>query len=223
MKEQHMKVWASAVLAVCMTACSSASSNLRAESSAPRIGAVGSEDLVVGEKAVVGRTSTLVVDQDELRGRYRSVPVDLSWNGQFLRGTVAGRHTRLELAEGDDTRFQGAFAGMPVDLVIEKGGLSGRVGECHYALFRVKGGFRGPATCGGARQDDSVLMYPDELTQKPLGEQAALLALMLSPHMSRRYIGTQRPATWSIADQSTAGPRARTLNSSTYMRDTYVE
>ena len=218
-----MKALAIAVLAVSLTACSSARSNLQAQSSAPRIGAMGSEDLLVGERQVVGRTSSLSVDEDQLRGRYRSIPVDLSWNAQYLKGTVAGQHTRLELAEGDDVRLQGSFAGMPMDLVIEKGGLSGRVGECHYALFRVKGGFRGPATCGGARQDDSVLMYPDELTQKPLGEQAALLALMLSPHMSRRYIGTQRPATWSIADQSTAGPRARTLNSSTYMRDTYVE
>ena len=121
-----MKVLASAVLAVCMTACSSASSNLKSDPGTPRIGAMGSEDLLVGEREVVGRTSSLTVDEDELRGRYRAVPVDLSWNAQYLRGTVAGRHTRLELADGDDTRFQGAFAGMPVDLIIEKGGISGR-------------------------------------------------------------------------------------------------
>jgi hypothetical protein len=213
-----MKVLASAVLAVCMTACSSASSNLKLEPDAPRIGAMGSEDLVVGEKAVVGRTSSLVVDEDELRGRYRSVPVDLSWNGQYLKGTVAGRQTRLELAEGDDVRLQGAFAGMPMDLVIEKGGLSGRVGECHYALFRVKGGFRGPATCGGARQDDAVLVFPDALAQKPLGEQAALLALMLSPHMARRYVGTQHPNSWTIADPQPNHPKAQRPVSATYPR-----
>ena len=136
---------------------------------------------------------------------------------------TAGQQTRVELAEGDDVRLKGAFAGAPMDLVIEKGGLSGRVGECHYALFRVKGGFRGPAACGGARQDDAVLVYPDELKEKPLGEQAALLSLMLSPHMTRRYIGTQRPATWSIADQMTVGPRAPRLNSSTYMREPSVD
>lgn len=213
-----MKLLASAVLAVCMTACSSASSNLKAEPDAPRIGALGSEDLLVGSSAVVGRTSALRVDEDELRGRYRSVPVDLSWNGQYLRGTVAGQHTRVELAEGDDVRLKGAFAGMPMDLVIEKGGLSGRVGECHYALFRVKGGFRGPATCGGARQDDSVLVFPDALTRKPLGEQAALLALMLSPHMARRYVGTQRPNTWSIADPQSNHPKAQRPVSATYPR-----
>ncbi len=213
-----MKVLTSAVLAVCMTACSSASSNLKAEPDAPRIGAMGSEDLLVGEASVVGRTSSLRVKEDELRGRYRSVPVDLSWNGQYLKGTVAGQHTRVELAEGDDTRFQGAFAGMPVDLVIEKGGLSGRVGECHYALFRVKGGFRGPATCGGARQDDSVLVYPEELTQKPLGEQAALIALMLSPHMERRYVGSQRPGTWTVAEPQSNFPKARRPVSGTFPR-----
>jgi hypothetical protein len=218
-----MKAWAIAVLAVGATACSSASSTLRAEPDAPRIGAVGSEDLLVGEQVTVGRTSALRVSQDEMRGRYRNVPVDVSWNGQMLKGVVGGQATRMELAEGDDTRFLGSFAGMPVDLVIEKGGLSGRVGECHYALFRVKGGFRGPATCGGARQNDSVLVYPDELAQKPLGQQATLLSLMLSPHLSRRYIGTQRPATWSIADQSTDGPRARKMSCSTYARPLYAD
>jgi hypothetical protein len=218
-----MKAWAIAVLAVGVTACASGNNALRAEPGAPRIGAVGSEDLVVGTQATVGRTSTLKVEQDEMRGRYRNVPVDLSWNGQMLKGVVGGQPTRMELAEGDDTRLLGSFAGMPVDLVIEKGGLSGRVGECHYALFRVKGGFRGPATCGGARQNDSVLVYPDELAQKPLGQQAALLSLMLSPHLARRYIGTQRPATWSIADQSTSGPQARKMACSIYARPMYAE
>ena len=218
-----MKAWAIAALAVGVSACSSAGGNLRAEADAPRIGAMGSEDLVVGERGVVGRTSSLRVSDEGMRGRYRSVPVDVTWNAQYLKGVVGGQLTRLELAEGDDTRISGAFAGMPVDLVIEKGGLSGRVGECHYALFRVKGGFRGPAACGGARQDDAVLVYPDELKEKPLGEQAALLSLMLSPHMTRRYIGTQRPATWSIADQMTVGPRAPRLNSSTYMREPSVD
>ena len=213
-----MKVLTSAVVAVCLTACSGASSNLKVDPDAPRIGAMGSEDLLVGERQVVGRTSSLSVGEDELRGRYRSIPVDLSWNAQYLKGTVAGQHTRLELAEGDDVRLQGSFAGMPMDLVIEKGGLSGRVGECHYALFRVKGGFRGPATCGGARQDDSVLVFPDALAQKPLGEQAALLALMLSPHMARRYVGTQRPMSWTITDPQSNHPKAQRPVSATYPR-----
>jgi hypothetical protein len=201
-----MKAWAIAALAVGVSACSSAGGNLRAEAGAPRIGAMGSEDLVVGERGVVGRTSSLRVSDDGMRGRYRSVPVDVSWNAQYVKGMVGGQLTRLELAEGDDTRFTGAFAGMPVDLVIEKGGLSGRVGECHYALFRVKGGFRGPAACGGARQDDARVVFPDALAQKPLGEQAALLALVLAPHMERRYVGVQRPLVWAITDQAMRAP-----------------
>ena len=218
-----MKTWAMAVLAVGVSACSSTGSALRAEAGAPRVGAVGSEDLVVGERAVVGRTSALKVDGEAMRGRYRNVPVSLTWSGQYLKGVVGGQPTRLELANGDDTRFLGAFAGLPVDLVIEKGGLSGRVGECHYALFRVKGGFRGPASCGGARQNDSQVVFPDELAQKPLGQQAALLALMLSPHLEQRYVGTQRPATWSIADQGVRGPGAKKLGCGTYMREMAYE
>ena len=201
-----MKAWAIAVLAVGASACSSAGSNVRAEAGAPRIGATSSEDLLVGAHGVVGRTTDLRVSESAMRGRFRSVPVDLSWNGQYLRGVVGGQLTRLELAQGDDTRLLGSFAGMPVDLVIEKGGLSGRVGECHYALFRVKGGFRGPTACGGARQRESELVFSEELSDKPLGLQAALLALKLSPHLERRYVGVQRPVSWSVADQSLVTP-----------------
>ncbi|MBF5045844.1 hypothetical protein FGE12_25770 [Aggregicoccus sp. 17bor-14] len=201
-----MKAWAIAVLAVGASACSGTGSGVRAEADAPRIGATSSEDLVVGARGVVGRTTDLRVSESSMRGRFREVPVDLSWNGQYLKGVVGGQLTRLELAQGDDTRLLGSFAGMPVDLVIEKGGLSGRVGECHYALFRVKGGFRGPTACGGARQRDSELAFSEELTEKPLGQQAALLALTLSPHLERRYMGVQRPVSWTVSDQSLVTP-----------------
>lgn len=169
-----------------------AGGSVRPEPGAVEVGASGSGALFVGSRSVVGPTSSLTLDAAALHGQYRGVPVNLVWSGQFLQGTVAGEQTRVELAEGDDVRLAGAFAGAPVDLVIEQAGLSGRVGPCHFALFRVKGGFRGPARCGSRELADAQLAFPADLASRPLGEQAALLALLLSPQLPARYQAAQR-------------------------------
>jgi hypothetical protein len=178
------------VVAAVGLAC--AGSTVRPEPGAAQVAAPGSELLYVGEHSVVGRTSSLKLEAAELHGRYRSVPVHLSWNGQFLQGSVAEQLTRVELAEGDDVRLAGSFAGSPLDLVVEQGGLSGRVGACHYALRRVPGGFRGPARCGSRQLEDAQLAFPPALAARPLGEQAALLALLLSPELPGHYLASQQ-------------------------------
>lgn len=198
-----MRHWLMSLLAGGSLAC--AGTAVRPEPGAALVAAPGSEVLYVGEHSVVGRTSSLKVDPAALHGRYRSVPVHLSWSGQYLHGSVAEQLTRVELAEGDDVRLAGAFAGAPVDLILEQGGLSGRVGNCHYALRRVPGGFRGPARCGSRQLADAQLAYPPALASRPLGEQAALLALLLSPELPGRYLASQRLRPGSSREEARPG------------------
>lgn len=180
------------VLAVAGLACAGSGGGVRAEPGAVAVAATGNEPLYVGEQSVVGRNASLQREGTALHGHYRGMPVHLAWTGQYLHGTVAEQATRIELAEGDDVRLTGAFAGAPMDVILEQGGLSGRVGPCHFALFRVPGGFRGPARCGSRALQDAQLVFPPELASHPLGEQAALLALLLSPGLPDRYLASQR-------------------------------
>lgn len=197
------RVVASGLAAVgLLVGCAGAGGARREDGPAPLRVASPTAEVLVGEHSVVGRTSDLVVKDGELRGRFRTLPVDLSWNGQYLTGVINGQPTRLELAEGDDVQLQGTFAGEPMNVVVEKGGLSGKVGGCTYALFRVHGGFRGPRVCHGNVQTVVELQYPEAMAQKPLGQQAALLALMLSPlyRPTASILGGHRALVWTIAD-----------------------
>ncbi len=155
----------------------------RASEPALALGHPGGEPLMVRGSHVTGPTSSLLIADNALRGRFRDMAVSLAWTYQEVTGTVAERPTRLELAEGDDVRVWGSFAGAPMDVVMESEWVTGRVGECSYALKkRDDGGYTGKRDCGGAMEGDFDLAFPSPLLQRPLGEKATLLALMLVNH-----------------------------------------
>lgn len=159
--------------------CAGSHSNHRAGEPAYSLGQPAGEPLLVQGAYVTGPASSLVIGDDSLRGRFRDRPVSLRWNWQEITGSVDARGTRLELAEGDDTRIWGSFGGLPVDLTVDEEWLHGIVGGCGYTLRRGEDGFVGRRTCGGPLEEDLHVAFPAPLMERPLGERASLMTLML--------------------------------------------
>jgi hypothetical protein len=159
--------------------CASTGSASRAGEPALPLGQPAGEPLLVQGSAITGPSSSLVVVDDAMRGRFRDMPVSLKWNYQELTGAVGNWGTYLELAEGDDTRISGFFGGARVDFIVEKDWLHGHVGGCGYVLQRTEAGYSGRRSCGGPLEADLQVAFPAPLMERPLGERAALLTLML--------------------------------------------
>ncbi|WNG40311.1 hypothetical protein F0U61_46485 [Archangium violaceum] len=160
--------------------CAGTKAHTRAGESALPLGYRGGEPLVVDGAFITGPTSSLIIDDNAMRGRFRDIPVSLAWTWQELTGTVGPNTTKLELAEGDDTRVWGSFAGMPVDFILEGDWLYGRVGTCLYVMQRNEGGFKGRSNCGNPLEEYLQVAFPAPLLERPLGEKAALMTLMLA-------------------------------------------
>lgn len=158
--------------------CAGSQANTRAGESALSLGEPAGEPLLVQGSAITGPSSSLVISGNGMHGRYRDTPVSLEWNFQHLSGAVGSYETKMELAEGDDTRLSGSFGGMPLDLILAGEWLYGNVGGCGYALHREGDGFTGRRICGGP-VDVVTVSFPASLMERPLGEKAALMSLML--------------------------------------------
>ncbi|MCP3164849.1 hypothetical protein [Myxococcus qinghaiensis] len=143
------------------------------------LGDAAEESLLLQGDAITGPSSTLSISANSMHGRYRRDPVSLEWDYQKLTGAVGHRATRLELAEGDDTRVWGTFGGLAVDLTEDGTYLHGRVGPCAYVLKRQGDTLAGMRECGSALEKDVTLAFPAALHQRPLGERAALMTLAL--------------------------------------------
>ncbi|KFA87058.1 hypothetical protein [Archangium violaceum] len=159
--------------------CAGSHSHFRTGGPAYPLGQPAGEPMLVQGSYVTGPASSLVIDDQSIRGRFRDRPVSLSWTWQEVTGSVDARGTFLELAEGDDTRVWGSFGGMPVDLTLDKEWLYGNVGGCGYVLRRAEDGFVGRRSCGGSLEGDLRVDFPEPLLERPLGERASLMTLML--------------------------------------------
>jgi hypothetical protein len=135
------------------------------------------EPLLLANGAITGPSSSLNLSENGMNGRFRNLPVELQWSYQELSGNIGQRKTRLELAEGDDTRIWGHFATLPVDLVLAGPQLYGYVGACVYVMQQTAEGFEGKRDCGLGTQEGVALGFPAPLQQRALGEKAALLTL----------------------------------------------
>ncbi|NTX09334.1 hypothetical protein HUA74_11285 [Myxococcus sp. CA051A] len=166
------------------------------------LGDAAEESLRLEGGAITGPSSTLSITENAMHGRYRRDPVSLEWDYQKMTGSVGYRATRLELAEGDDTRVWGTFGGMTVDLTEDGTYLHGRVGPCAYVLKREGDTLTGVRECGSALEKDVTLAFPATLHQRPLGERAALMTLAL--------VNTRAPlVTTSMTISSLSGGDAR--------------
>jgi hypothetical protein len=181
--------------------CAGSHAHSRASEPALSLGQSAGEPLLVQGPAITGPSSSLLISDNAMHGRYRDTPVSLKWNWQLLSGAVGSGATRLELAEGDDTRFWGSFGGMPVDLTLKGEWLYGSVGYCGYLLQRTEGGFVGKRSCGGP-MDELEMAFPAPLLERPLGEKAALMTLALvnstnvySPNISLAQFARSRNVT----------------------------
>ncbi|MCP3144213.1 hypothetical protein [Pyxidicoccus xibeiensis] len=180
-----------AVVSVMGTGCA-ATSGAHASSGGVRLGDASEEPLRLEGTAITGPTSSLVIAGDGMRGRYLTRHVSLQWNYQELTGSVGEVATRLQLAEGDDTRVWGSFAGVPVDLTEDGTWLQGRVGACAYALKRDGDALKGMRECANKLERGIEVSFPQALAERPVGERAALMTLMLvntrppesAPHMA---------------------------------------
>ncbi|WP_342378890.1 hypothetical protein NVS55_05735 [Myxococcus stipitatus] len=143
------------------------------------LGDAAEESLSLADDSITGPTSTLSIAQTGMHGRYRRMPVSLEWNYQTMTGTVANQATRLELAEGDDTRVWGTFAGLATDLTEDGTWLHGRVGPCAFVLKRDGDALSGSRRCGGMVENDFRVAFPARLFERSLGERAALMTLAL--------------------------------------------
>ncbi|AGC42457.1 hypothetical protein MYSTI_01108 [Myxococcus stipitatus DSM 14675] len=143
------------------------------------LGDAAEESLSLADDSITGPTSTLSIAQTGMHGRYRRLPVSLEWDYQTMTGTVANQSTRLELAEGDDTRVWGTFAGLATDLTEDGTWLHGRVGPCAFVLKRDGDALSGSRSCGGSVEQDFSVAFPARLFERSLGERAALMTLAL--------------------------------------------
>lgn len=166
------------VISLLGTGCA-ATSGARDASSGVALGDASGEPLRLEGEAITGPHSSLVIEQDGLRGRFRTHSVALKWDYQQLTGLVGDVATHLQLAEGDDTRVWGSFGGMAVDLTEDGTWLHGRVGSCAYALKREGDGFKGMRECGATLEKDVTVAFPQEIAARPVGERAALMTLVL--------------------------------------------
>ena len=185
--------------------CAGSHANSRASEPAYSLGQPAGEPLLVQGSYITGPASSLLITEDAMRGRFRDLPVSLKWTWQEVTGSVAAQGTRLELAEGDDTRIWGSFGGMAVNLTVDNEWLHGSVGGCGYALQRSQEGFVGQRSCGGLLEDDLHVSFPAPLMERPLGERASLMTLMLvnftntySPAVSLARF--TRPRTTAVGD-----------------------
>jgi hypothetical protein len=179
--------------------CASTRSISRIGEPALSLGQPEGEPLLVQGTDITGPSSSLSISESGMRGRYRDMPVLLQWNYQELSGSVGGRGTLLELAEGDDTRIWGVFGGLAVDFTLKGEWLHGNVGECSYVLKRDELGYSGQRSCGGPLEAELQVAFPEPLMARPLGEKAALMTLMLvnttsnySPVLSLARFGRSR-------------------------------
>jgi hypothetical protein len=129
--------------------CAGASNGLRAEGAGIRMGQQSAEPMVVTNRYITGPSSSLVLHEEGMRGRFRDRPVDLRWDYQKVTGVFGAQPTLLELSEGDDTRASGSFGGAPVDLLVKENVMVARVGICAYYMTRVEGGYSGRRDCAG--------------------------------------------------------------------------
>lgn len=157
--------------------CAGTGGALHAGAPAVRMNQDTDEPLLLARGALTGPRSSLSVTEEGMNGRFRDQPVTLRWTYQELSGSIGTRKSRLELAEGDDTRIWGHFAAQPVDLILNGPWLYGYVGPCVYLMQQSAEGFHGKRDCGAGTEDGVAMSFPDTLQQRPLGEKAALLAL----------------------------------------------
>jgi hypothetical protein len=160
------------------TGCA-ATSGAHASSGSVALGDASGEPLRIEGPAITGPNSSLVIEEDGMRGRFRTRNVSLKWDYQQMTGSVGDLATDLQLAEGDDTRVWGIFGGLAVDLTEDGTWLHGRVGQCAYALKREGDGFKGMRECGQVLEKDIAVSFPQALATRPVGERAALMTLML--------------------------------------------
>lgn len=165
-------------LSLLSTGCA-ATSGAHSPGGGMRLGDSSEEPLRLEGDSITGPKTSLRMGEDGMHGRYLTRNVSLQWNYQELTGSVGERPTRLQLAEGDDTRVWGSFGGMPVDLTEDGTWLHGRVGRCAYALKREGDGLQGMRDCGGSLERDIAVSFPQQLASRPVGERAALMTLML--------------------------------------------
>ncbi|NMO20247.1 hypothetical protein HPC49_23095 [Pyxidicoccus fallax] len=166
------------VVSLLGTGCA-ATSGARDASSGVPLGSAALEPLRLEGADITGPTSSLRLVEDGLHGRFRTRPVSLQWSHQEMTGSVGQLVTRLQLAEGDDTRVWGTFAGLTLDLTEDGTWLHGRVGLCAYALKRDGDTLRGMRDCGTQLERDIEVSFPQALATRPVGERAALMALVL--------------------------------------------
>ncbi|MFP2927957.1 hypothetical protein ACLESO_22715 [Pyxidicoccus sp. 3LG] len=178
MKRQFLS--AVVALSVLGTGCASTSgSGSHTLANGVHLGDASDEPLRLEGAAITGPNSSLVIDEGGMRGRYLTRHVSLQWNYQEMTGSVGDMATRLQLAEGDDTRVWGTFAGMAMDLTEDGTWLHGRVGACAYALKRDGDSLKGMRECANKLERGIEVSFPQELAARPVGERAALMALVL--------------------------------------------
>lgn len=179
-------------LSLLSTGCA-ATSGAHSPGGGMRLGDSSEEPLRLEGDSITGPKTSLRMGEDGMHGRYLTRNVSLQWNYQELTGSVGERPTRLQLAEGDDTRVWGTFAGMAVSLTEDGTWLQGMVGACAYALKREGDDYKGMRECGSKLERDIAFSFPQAIAARPVGERAALMALMLTnarppvgaPQMSR--------------------------------------
>ena len=129
---------------------------------------------------ITGPNSSLVLKDSVLRGQFQGTPVDVSWTGEELTGSVGLRPARVQLDTGTDLHVWGSFGAARVDFTIKPDRVEGQVGRCVYELRRVAPGLIGRRGCAGPLETEFRVNFPASLFERSPGERAALMILALA-------------------------------------------
>ncbi|MBS2028013.1 MAG: hypothetical protein JST54_08935 [Deltaproteobacteria bacterium] len=118
---------------------------------------------------------------NQVRGLLGNQAVNVTTSDKEVKGSVGSEPVQLQVRpQVDGLSINGTFAGQLGSLQVADQYIQGRVGRCSYDL-KAEGPnrYRGNRSCGGLPQPTFVTL-PSNLAEKPQGQRAALLAMLLS-------------------------------------------
>lgn len=136
----------------------------------------------LSERALWGPRVELRHSSGQVEGTLWGAPVLLTCERTTVSGTIGEDEANLSVTSSlSGLVATGTFVGYPSELKIGPRGIRGRLGGCTYTLEPTSRGYLGVRVCAGPVSPmPTSLLLPRSFGALPVGEQVALLALVLA-------------------------------------------
>lgn len=152
-----------------------------------RSGPYAGVQATLSDRGLYGPSVLLQREPAGYRGQVLDQSVNLDWDDQRVVGLVDTGSVNLkwEWKEEDEVlQINGLYAGMLTNLKVSPESLEGTLGRCTYHLRWDGGSYFGDRACNGNLQRFTSVELPRDLASRPMGEQVALVVLIMSPDRS---------------------------------------